>query len=326
MSRFLFTLLILLALAAPLAALGQVPGGFGGNISLTLSPEFPRPNERVTATLTGFSVDVSRAEISWSLDGALLARGVGAREVSFFAGKAGGSKTLTVLVASPIQGSYRETLSIRPAEVDILWATDGYTPPFYKGKALPTSKAPVTLVAVPSFVAASGRALAPETLVYEWRRDERVLSTESGFGKQRLTIEGPILFQDTVVSVMVSSLDKTLEAKKTIVLDAFLPKVLFYEKHPLRGVVYEHALGETFALPREEFVLRAEPYYFPKESVARGDLDFSWSVNSARVLSDKREELTLRKEGETRGSSSVRLEIKDIVRLVQAAAALLVQF
>ena len=326
MSRSLFTLLILLALAAPFVVLGQVYDGFAGNIILALTPEFPRPNEKVTVALSGFSVDVTRAEISWSLNGVLLKKGVGAREVSFVAGALGSNTALVVTVESPFQGNYRETLSVRPAEVDILWKTDGYLPPFYKGKALPTPQAPITLVAMPALVAASGKLLAPETLVYEWRQDGRALSDKSGFGKQSIAIEGPRGFQDTIVSVAVSSFDKSIKAEKTIVLDAFQPKIVFYEKHPLRGVLYERAIGDRFALEKEEVVLRAEPYFFPEGAVASGVLDFSWVVNDQRVFSEKQTELALRKEGEAGGTSSVRLEIKDLRHLVQAVVALLIQF
>lgn len=325
-------LLVLMSALIPVGVFGQAYGGFGGNITLTMTPEFPRANEEVTVTAQGFSVDLDRAEVSWYENGVLKKKGVGARSFSFTTGALGEASSLRVVVASPSRGLFRETLAIRPAEVDILSEADSYTPPFYKGKGLPSGESRLRLTALPFLAAGNGRLLNPASLVYSWEQDGKKLLAESGFGKQSATIRGPLLFQESIVSVEVSSLDESLKAKKTIFFDAESPRVLFYEKHPLRGILYERALKEKYTLLTDEFSLRAEPYFFPRLSLPAGTaresalLEFGWSVNSRSVPSQKQNELILRKEAEGRGGSRVELTIKDVRKLLQAAAALVVQF
>ncbi|MBI3020292.1 MAG: hypothetical protein HYY60_03145 [Parcubacteria group bacterium] len=326
MSRLTLTFLIFLFLAAPVGVLGQTLPGFGGDITLTVTPEFPRANEEVTVSARGFSIDLNRAEISWTLNGKLEKRAVGGTTFSFRAGALGKTTTLVVGVKSPSQGSFQDAISIRPAEVDVLWEASTYTPPFYKGKALLSSSGDITLVAMPSLVAANGKTLDSAALVYAWEQDGKNLLSQSGFGKQSIVISGPPLFQESLVSVEVSSLDKSIRARKLIVLAPVEPKVLFYEKHPLRGILYARALENVFSLLKEEFILRAEPFFFSKNALKERWFDFSWLVNDAGVFTERENELILRHEGKESGSSRVGLTVKDEKKLLQAAAALLVQY
>ncbi|MBI2049004.1 MAG: hypothetical protein HYT29_01015 [Parcubacteria group bacterium] len=319
-------LLVLLFAAIPFGVLGQALPGFGGNITLTVTPEFPRANDQVTVSARGFSVDLDRAEVSWYLNGKLEKKAVGGATFSFRAGALGKTSSLTILVDSPTQGTFRETLAVRPAEVDILWESRAYTPPFYKGKSLLPSSETVTLTAMPTLVAGNGRALDGAALVYSWEQDGRKLLSESGFGKRTATITGPLLFQESIISLEVSSLDKSLVARRTIVLAPVEPKIIFYEKHPLRGILYARALENIFTLLKEEFVLRAEPFFFSKSAEKTGAPRFSWTVNSATVLPQEINELILRHEGDESGSSRVGLVVKDEKKILQAAASLLVQY
>ncbi len=326
MPRLTLTFLIFLFLAAPTGILGQTLPGFGEDITLTVTPEFPRANEEVTVSARGFSVDLDRAEISWTLNGALGKRAVGGTTFSFRTGALGKTSTLTVAVKSPSQGSFKETLAIRPAEVDVLWEALTYTPPFYKGKSLLSSSGSVTLVAMPSLVAANGKTADSASLVYSWEQDGKNLLSKSGFGKKSVVLQGPPLFQESLVTVLVSSLDKSIRARKTIVLAPVEPKVIFYEKHPLKGVFYARALENTFSLLKEEFILRAEPFFFSKDALKDRVSGFSWLVNDTNVFTERENELVLRHEGEESGSSRVGLTVKDEKKLLQAAASLLVQY
>ena len=141
-----------------------------------------------------------------------------------------------------------------------------------------------------------------------------------------MVMRGPLLFQESVTSVEVSSLDKSIRARKTIVLAPVEPKVVFYEKHPLKGVFYARALENTFSLLKEEFILRAEPFFFSKNALKDRSSGFSWLVNDADVFTERENELVLRHEGEKSGSSRVGLTVKDEKNLLQAAASLLVQY
>lgn len=323
--RFTFFVSVFALLFAAIPAAAQSLPGFGGNITLTVTPEFPRAHEEVTVSARGFSVDLDRAEISWLLNGKLEKKAVGGTTFSFRTGALGTTSSLTVVVKGS-QGSFNETISIRPAEVDVLWEAFTYTPPFYKGKSMLSSSGTITATAMPSLVAASGKTLDSAALVYSWEQDGKNLISQSGFGKQSVTIAGPPLFQESLVSVEVSSLDKSIRARETIVLAPVEPKVVFYEKHPLKGVLYARALENTFSLLKEEFILRAEPFFFSKNALKDSVSGFSWLVNNADVLPQKENELTLRHEGEESGSSRVELTVKNEKKFLQAAASILIRY
>ena len=319
-------LLALLFAAVPFGLSGQGLPGFGGNITLTVTPEFPRANEEVTVSARGFSIDLDRAEVSWTLNGKLEKKAVGGTIFSFRTESLGKTSALMVTVKSLSQGSFKETLTIRPAEVDVLWEALTYTPPFYKGKRMLSSSGTITVTAMPSFVVASGKTLDSAALVYSWEQDGKNLLSQSGFGKQSIVLSSPPLFQESLVSVEVSSLDKSIRARRTIVLAPVEPKVVFYEKHPLKGILYAHVVEKTFTLLKEEFVLRAEPFFFPKNILKDDTSNFSWSVNSADALPQKENELILRHEGDERGSSRVELTVKNEEKLLQAVASVLIQY
>lgn len=318
--------LLLFFVVLPLGIFAQTYSGFSGNITLTVTPEFPRAHEEVTVTVQGFSVDLDRAEVSWVLNGALKKKAVGARSFSFTTGALGQTSSLEIIVVSPSQGLFKGQIAVRPAEVDILWEADTYIPPFYRGKALPSSRSSIRLSAVPFLAGGNGVLLKPASLVYSWEQDGKKLTAASGFGKQTVFLEGPRLYQESIVSVEVSSLDGSITAKKTIFFDPTTPLVAFYEKHPLRGIVRNQTLSANYLLQKDEFSLRAEPYFFPLAAYKNRALEFEWTVNTQKVLSQKQGELVLRKESQKGGSSRVELKIRDLEKLLQAAATMVVQF
>jgi len=312
-------------LATPIGLLGQVFGEFGGDITLTVSPNFPRANEEVSLELHGFTVDLDRAEISWFLNNKLISIGIGNRTFSFKTDGLGSVSSLLIVVEHPTSGIFRKTQVFRPADVDILWEVDTYVPPFYKGKKMPSSNSPVTLTAMPELRTSRGKKLDPRSLVYTWEQDRVILLNQSGYGKQSITVDGPALFQNTIISLEVSSFDGLIRASKTIFIEPFEPEILFYEKHPLRGILYNNAIIRSFFLPKEEFTLRGEPYFFSSDSFGKVTLDFGWTVNNSTILPTRKNELVLRKEG-SGGSREVRLAIRDLRNLLQSAASILVQF
>ena len=320
-------LLVLLFAAIPIGVFGQdFFSAFGGNVSLTVIPEFPRANEKVTIEARGLSLDLNRAEISWSVNGTLMKKAIGGSSFSFETGSPGSSSSVVVTVRGLSGQLFRETLAFHPADVDILWNTHSYVPPFYKGKKLLTSQGDLALTAMPVFVAASGKTLAPETLVYTWKRGDQTLVSESGFGKQHITITGPLLFQDMFISLEVSSLDGSMKAEKIIRLEPSEPRILFYEKHPLRGVLYNHALQESYELSADELVLRAEPYFFSYNDIKDAGLEFLWSVNNENAFTRTINELVLRKEEGGGGQSRIGFEVRDAKKLLQSAAAILIHY
>ena len=70
---------------------------------------------------------------------------------------------------------------------DVLWeALDSHTPPFYKGKPLPSNESYIRAVAI------SG-SFNPRTTTYTWNRGGKTVASASGLGKSAFIFKHDIL-------------------------------------------------------------------------------------------------------------------------------------
>jgi len=306
-----------------LFAHAQIPG-FGEVILFDVSPENPRPGQVVTVDIESFSVDLDRAgSITWVLNGTVLKRGVGIKKIQFEAGKLGSKSTIDVVVRGTRIGTVTESITITPTEVDLIWEADTYTPPFYKGKALPSSDAEITIVAIPQFITSSGNKIKSSDLIFTWKMDGKVLGSQSGRGKDSVKIKGSKIFSSTLVQVDVSSLNNTLQGYGFEVIASVQPKIVFYENDIIFGMKYENALNGRFSLLNEEINITAHPYFFSGDKRVISDFDYSWRVNDSKVSASSGDEssIVLRQVGEEEGEASVSLDIQNLNRILQSARA-----
>ena len=309
--------------AVSLFAQAQIPG-FGEVVLFDVSPENPRPGQIVTIDIESFSVDLDRADsITWVLDGTVLKRGAGIKRIQFEAGQLGSKSVIDVVVRGASMGTISESITIRPTEVDLLWEASSYTPPFYKGKALPSSDAEITIVAISQFVTSSGSKLDSSDLIFMWKEDGKVLGSQSGRGRDSIKIKGPKIFSSTLIQVDVSSLGSTLQGKGLEVIASVQPKIIFYENDTILGMRYENALNGGFSLLNEEVNITAHPYFFSGSKRVISDFDYSWKVNGSKVSASPEDEssIVLRQVGAGEGEASVSLDIQNLDRILQSARA-----
>jgi len=298
-------------------AFAQIPN-IEQNLSLTITPKIPEPNDGVSISVESFVTDLNRAEITWVVNGVTQKRGIGLKEITITVAPLG-EKTIVSLIINTEEGvRIEKNVTFQPALVDIVLEANTYTPPFYRGRALFTAESSITLTALPQFVTTDGAVLDPQELIYTWRRDGRTLSDISGFGRQSINIVGPTRFQDVRISVEVSSFGKSLIAKKTFFLSPKSPEVLFYEKHPLRGILYKKALAGTFILTDQEVVVRAEPYFFSLEDL-RSNLTFEWSLNDIALQNEDSQQEIILRQVRGGGFSRLKLDIINVDKLFQDA-------
>src|SRR5690606_39124133 len=101
-------------------------------------------------------------------------------------GNSGDVTDITAVIE--IEGQvFRKELRFAPSQIDLLWeATDAYTPPFYKGKALPIQQSELRVTAIPeTFLIEPTDA---PNLVYYWDRNYSRDVAKSGFGKQSYSL------------------------------------------------------------------------------------------------------------------------------------------
>jgi len=309
---FVFFAVVMLFIFPLYFSKAQILGS--SEVALEITPQFPQPYEQIEIRLVSVTVDLNRSNISWFINDSKQLAGIGEKKLSFTAGGAGTISQVDVVIRTATGGSITRSVAVRPASVDILWSAHAYTPPFYKGKALAPSRGFVTFTAMPQLVTRGGSVVRPEDVVYTWGQRGIVLGTTSGYGKRRLVLRaGPATYQPITVSVVATSFDNTVTAYKTIGVRTENQRVIFYEKHPLLGVRYENALGNSFALEQDEITLRAEPYFFSLDDVIDGLLLFSWRVNNKPTVSldEKKNEITLRREEDKGGRVQIGLLVEN---------------
>ncbi len=286
----LFALLCLVFLF-PTAAHAQFTPGVEPLV-LSVSPQYPRPYDTVTVSVSSTLLDLAASDIVFYVDGKVM--GEGERKASFGLG-APGTKTSVRVEVSGDGGTTEKTLTIAPADVSLVLEPTATTHPFYRGAALPAPEGSVRLVAVTDFKTAAGASIPPESLVYNWKHGDRQLAAESGIGKNVLVATAPTRYRDARVVVTVTTKDKALVGQASVVVSAVAPVVRVYRHDPLLGIDFAHALEKTFALAGTEEAFRAVPYHFGRTPV------ISWKLNGADTGSDP--DLTVRTTGAERGTA-----------------------
>jgi len=179
-------LLLLMLLALPFVAGAQfdLPAVTDQDVAITVSPEIPGPNENVTITLSSFSVNLNDTKITWSVGGSSVSSGQGKTTFSFTSGPVGTRTTIDIaIIFSDINVRVEKRIIIEPSDLDLLWeAPESYTPPFYKGKALPSQEGIIQVAAMPARKNTS--IGSQKNLSYTWKRNDKTQQQASGVGKQ----------------------------------------------------------------------------------------------------------------------------------------------
>jgi hypothetical protein len=289
---------------------------FKDQLTATVNPEIPKPGEEVTITLEVYSFDINSTLITWKIDGKQIERGIGIKKFNFKTKQAGQKTTVTALVEPSDRPSILRTFNFAAGEVDLLWQSDVYTPPFYKGKSMFSPEATLLFVAMPR---TSSGLINPKEVVFNWRINNNNDAENSGFGRNTYSHEGPIIMRPAEVSVETYEArgGKAVAAADLIVenSNAF---ALFYENHPLYGVLFNQALTGSILLTKNEFGLSAYPYFQSIGGKNSGPF-YSWDIDANGVaIPANQNTVTLRKNSGDEGQSTVDLQITNPNKILQS--------
>lgn len=286
-------------------------------LDVQISPSNPGPNVTIRVAIESYLSDMNKADISWSLNDRVVLSGVGKKSFSFQNGASGKTTKLTISIITNGGENIIKEYSWTPVGVTLFWEADTYTPPFYRGKPLLSPQAKVKVIAVPDNTGTQS-ALDAGNLVYVWEKDGTTISDASGYGKNSFSFTGPKPLDKTNVKVRVSSIDDTINSDARVYLSLSNPFIIFYEKHPLLGVLYNQPFSTTLSLTKKEFSISAEPYFFSNERSEIQTLKYTWSVNGNTVQNYGRD-ITLRNETGAKGSSAVSLAVRGTIQTFQKA-------
>jgi hypothetical protein len=289
------------------------------DIVLSIAPEYPGPNQNVNAVLSTHSTNLDKANISWSKDGQEGSRGIGKKTFSFSTGDSGSPTILSVMIDTIDGQSISKTMTITPGGLDILWeAADSYVPPFYKGKALVPSQGTFKVIAMPNFVNQNGK-VNMNNLSYTWKKDDKVQTDSSGWGKTHFIFQNSYLDKENVVEVKVSDISGNTNASGKIILNTANPKIFFYKNNPELGVDWGNALTNGFTINPDGEILTVEPYFFSPKNINSSDLAFDWSLNGEKIATpDPKNILSIKPEAGKSGSATIKVFINNTETLFQS--------
>ncbi len=260
-------------------------------LDVSFSPRYPGPGETVRVSIDDARVDVYRSDVAWIINGAIVERGVGITSISFPAPDFDERAVVRVVVTPPTGSQVERTLTVISAELNLLWESRAQVPPFYKGKTMFVADGEVTVEALPRFFDAGGNPINPDSLVYRWQRNGNILMNESGLGKKSVSFKGRTIGGPETVSVLIESPTRDIAFEKKVVVNPQKPMTLLYINHPLLGVDWANALGQTARIELGEVSLTAFPYFLGGNKL---ESLFRWSVNNQDTVSGSGDTITLR--------------------------------
>lgn len=288
-------------------------------VSTKIVPSIPGPNQNVTVSIQSFAVNIDSARIVWYVNKEPKKEGVGEKTFTFTLGDFGNASTIDVIILTPEGVQVKKQLVIAPAEVDILWEAQTYTPPFYKGKALPSYKSLLRVSAIPRYNSLSSN---PSEYSYKWTYN-RIENAGAGIGKDRVVI--PAGWADSAVPVSVDvklpnsawtggSANTNITGTKA--------KVVLYENAPLLGTQFNHALTESVAATGNEFAIRAVPYFFSTDNYMNNGLIYTWKLGGSNVVPGQDPtNFVITKKGRSAESYPFSLRVQNPARVLQEGIA-----
>jgi hypothetical protein len=302
--RFILPLTIAIALILPSAALAQFMGGAGDvtdatqTFTASIDPQYPPPFSQATLSVLSSTLDLTDATMDVSVNGKGIYSG-SVQSLAIPLGKAGSVADVQVTIISDGTSNI-QTLSVQPQDVALIAEPISSSPPLYPGKSLVPLEGNTRVVAMANLQDAKGNALDPLTLSYAWTVDDTQMADSSGIGKNAIIVASPLEYRSSSVSVVVQSQDGTLVGGDSLSLTASEPSVQIYENDPLLGILFDHALSDSYTISNAEDTLYAAPFSFPTSS---GAPLLQWFLNGD--LAQTGNSITLRPTGSGQGTASL---------------------
>ena len=288
-------------------------------------PKNTLPGKMVYLSLNSRTADLKDSSISWSVGGKIIQQGTGETTFNFKNGNSGQTTTITISITTPDGKQESKDISITPIGFTLLWQANTYVPPFYRGKAMMGPAAPVRAIVIPDS-SDIPPDVSVDTLIYQWDRDYSDKPDLIGSGENSFSFLAPNPGNDTNIALQITSTDESVSRQVNITLSLAQPFVLFYEDNPLLGVWYNRSFRDSITLNKQEFSMKAEPYFFSNEISGVSNLNYAWTINN-NVIKNSTNDITLRNDSGKTGDSQIDLSVSGVDKTLQnATQELLVHF
>jgi hypothetical protein len=294
-------------------------------VQYVVSPQTPGPNTQVTIEVQGVGTFLGNSTITWSVNGKVVLKGVGVRDLTFATGNLGTQTKVHVAINSSQEGTLTQDWVFNPSSINMVWEANTSVPPLYRGKALYSGGSDLKVVAFPS-VAINGKSISSNNLSFQWTVNDTPVPQMSGLGQNSLSFTGDQLQSAENVEVSVYY-GAAQVGYGQVVIPATTPQLLLYDYDPLRGLLLDSALPSAVSMTAKELTVQAVPYYFANQSLQNGAATYAWTLNGDDTTGPNAQKglLTLRQTGTGAGAAVIGVSVQntDTSMLVQAAQAAL---
>lgn len=267
------------------------PFGPGGNlegleeqISVDVSVTNPQPGQAFNISVTSYSTNLNAARVSWYTNSSLLVSGIGETVASFVSPQAGESLVIDLIIETQEGNTIEKSFEIAPALVDLIYETQTYTPPFYKGKAVYTHQSTAIIHALPKIIE-EGERKRDDDLIYTWEVNGSVQQDSSGYGKNILYFNTGILSTTSDITVTVESATSNQIAINSLVLEPHDSEILLVQEHPLYGLM-DNSTNGTISTGSNDVIVHAIPLFFNTFLRDTSLINYIWTVNGSALGED----------------------------------------
>ncbi len=298
-----------------LAFYGVLYAATPDSINVDVLPPNPAPGQNVTISLSSFSNNLDSVMIVWIMNGKTVFSGIGKKSFSLTAGGPGTESSIIAQIMFP-DGEVDERISVRPNVMVLLWqADDSYTPPFYRGRALPTPDTEIKIVAMPNL-----NGVATNNMTYDWKKDYNADQGASGYGKNFYTYTNDYLNDSNNIDVVARTINGATSVESNISVGTTIPKILFYKNDPKLGTQWESSLTDGHLITDSE-ILVAIPYFISPKDLQIPTLVWKWTINDNTVPTSRSlvNFLPVKVPPGTTGTSTIGLDISSTDRIFETA-------
>jgi hypothetical protein len=290
-------------------------------IDVSSSIENPAPGDKIILTAKSYSVNISSANVVWSINNKVVNKGIGLDSYSMTLPTDGKNIIVSVSATPPSGGTYTGSIEIKPSSVDLVIESDGFIHSQFQGKLSPVFQNKIKIIAVPHITDKNGKEYDPQNLVYRWKVGESILADQSGYGKQSAIIVQDILPNDIRLSVEVFTRDGSIKTGARTLIEPSEASVSLYIDDPVYGTLFNRSIGNILRIGGEkEASVKVIPFGFNK-SQKNNEPSMTWYINDYEhpELANK-DSITLRTPEEA-GIARIRLNIQNNISILQRALA-----
>lgn len=248
---------------------------------ISLTPSRPQPVTEVAVSLTPTSDTLEQSPIQWYRNNVLFAEGVGLISATTTSPRVGEEVIVRAMIDSnpPRVASF----SLQSGTVSLQWSASTYTPPFYKGRALPTRTSSITAEALPELYRGTKKISAAD-LYFTWSVNGSVIQKASGKSRAQAQFVAP--FEGILtIGVVVATKDGAVTAEAKETLSPVEVQMQLYRTHPLFGTLFQNPIPSEYVTNETDLEFTAVPFFASTKRAQ--SLSFEWNINDAPASINK---------------------------------------